>query len=137
MTDTSEIKSNSNQPDGLQYSNPYLRSLKELVVLVIGAAAFMVWTLVYCGNFGYANEKTKELSNVMGMPSWVFWGILLPWLCAGLFSIWFALFFIKDDDKEFNRIVSQNIALDETTSQNAASKNSVSKNAASINEEQL
>ena len=31
------------------------------------------------------------------MPSWVFWGVLLPWFVADLFALWFCFFFMADD----------------------------------------
>jgi hypothetical protein len=31
------------------------------------------------------------------MPSWVFWGVLVPWLVADLFALWFCFFFMADD----------------------------------------
>ena len=37
---------------------------------------------------------------VLGFPSWVFWGIALPWLAANLFTFWFCLFRMKDDPLE-------------------------------------
>jgi hypothetical protein len=32
------------------------------------------------------------------MPSWVFWGIMVPWAACALFTFWFAGFFMTDDD---------------------------------------
>ncbi len=31
------------------------------------------------------------------MPDWVFWGVLAPWAAATAFSVWFGLFYMKDD----------------------------------------
>ena len=35
---------------------------------------------------------------IAGMPSWVFWGIMVPWALCALFTFWFAGFFMADDD---------------------------------------
>jgi len=34
----------------------------------------------------------------MGMPHWVFWGVVMPWVTTMIVSIWFALFCIRDDE---------------------------------------
>ncbi|MFO0953976.1 MAG: hypothetical protein U0835_23030 [Isosphaeraceae bacterium] len=40
----------------------------------------------------------EEIRPVLGMPSWVFWGILAPWAACAVFSIGFAGFYMADDD---------------------------------------
>ncbi|MEK6237493.1 MAG: YhdT family protein, partial [Planctomycetales bacterium] len=58
-------------------------------------------TLVYCvGTFatlGYLTpqERPEELDLIWGMPSWVAWGLLLPWLVQIGVAWWFALFYLK------------------------------------------
>jgi hypothetical protein len=32
------------------------------------------------------------------MPSWFFWGVIVPWGVCALFTFWFAGFYMKDDD---------------------------------------
>jgi hypothetical protein len=32
------------------------------------------------------------------MPSWVFWGVIVPWAVCALFTFWFAGFVMADDD---------------------------------------
>jgi len=32
------------------------------------------------------------------MPSWVVWGIAVPWIVADIFTVWFCFFYMKDDD---------------------------------------
>ena len=45
---------------------------------------------------GYDVDPTN-LKTTMGMPSWIFWGVGLPWLMANVVTIWFALKFMVDD----------------------------------------
>jgi hypothetical protein len=35
---------------------------------------------------------------IMGIPTWLFWGIFMPWLAADAFTIWFCFFYMKDDE---------------------------------------
>jgi hypothetical protein len=45
-----------------------------------------LWTIGYCGTFGYG--QTGEIQLVLGVPSWVMWGIFVPWgLCTIISSV--------------------------------------------------
>ena len=39
-----------------------------------------------------------DVKPVFGVPSWAFWGFLVPWIVCGLFTFWFAGFYMADDD---------------------------------------
>ena len=56
----------------------------------------MAWTVPYCYLFGYDNDP-ETIRITLGMPSWVLWGVAVPWLAATVFSCWFALCYMKDD----------------------------------------
>ena len=66
-------------------------------ILLVWFASF-VWTLGYCTRFGYQPIDPNQLELVMGMPHWVFWGVVMPWGITMLVSIWFALVCIRDDE---------------------------------------
>ena len=34
----------------------------------------------------------------LGIPDWVFYGILLPWIVCIVLSFWYGLFFFAEDD---------------------------------------
>ena len=52
------------------------------------------------GRFGYlpASERPGVPALVWGMPAWVFWGLLVPWLVLIGITWWFAACFLKDDE---------------------------------------
>ena len=50
-----------------------------------------------CYLAGYHEPGEAGPATVLGMPSWVFWGVLVPWLGADLFGFWFCFFFMADD----------------------------------------
>jgi hypothetical protein len=54
------------------------------------------YTVGYAALFGYRTEPQPRL--VFGMPSWVLYGIVAPWLVCTLVTCWFALRGIKDED---------------------------------------
>ena len=35
---------------------------------------------------------------MLGFPTWVFWGILVPWMACTAVSVWFAFAFMGDED---------------------------------------
>jgi len=75
-----------------------LQSAREAKwILLIWFASF-VWTLGYCTRYGYQPVDPSQLNLVMGMPHWVFWGVVMPWVTTMIVSIWFALFCIRDDE---------------------------------------
>ena len=55
-----------------------------------------LWTIGYCGVFGYGQEGEIEL--ISGIPSWVMWGVFVPWTLCTIVSSLLATFFIRDAD---------------------------------------
>ncbi len=77
----------------------FLNCRRETIVILVAWAVFFLWVTGYCGFAGY-NEPGKPVELVLGMPSWVFWGVFVPWFGASAFTVWFALGFIADDPLE-------------------------------------
>lgn len=75
----------------------YLNARRE------GAVAFLGWviagllTVPTCLLLGFGLE-TQEVTTILGIPSWVFFGIVIPWICMVAYTVWFSLFFVKDED---------------------------------------
>ena len=82
----------------------FVHSLRETVVIISLFLFFLFWTV--CVSFYLGHESTyvqanvEELALVWGMPSWVFYGVFLPWLVVNLVSVWFCFGFMKDDELE-------------------------------------
>ena len=85
--------SDSKQPN---YDPVYLNARRESKFILIAWAAFGIWVVGFCMLKGY-DVDPDQMKVVMGMPSWVFWGIALPWFLAALLTVWFSLFYMKDD----------------------------------------
>jgi len=82
-----------------EYDPVFVHSRREAIVIFCVWLACLCWAVPYCHLNGYtADFDPHELTLIWGMPSWVFWGILLPWMLATLFSIVFCLFVMRDDD---------------------------------------
>lgn len=78
--------------------DPVLVSARReaLAVLVIWLAA-LSYTITYSYTHGY-NRTMESLTFVMGVPDWIFWGIVVPWLVCLVVSWIFSYVFIADAD---------------------------------------
>lgn len=63
---------------------------------------FMVWTGIAC-SLGWKHESGEEIATILGMPRWVFFGVILPWLAACGFTGWFSMCYMKDTDLDPDR----------------------------------
>ncbi len=75
----------------------YLNARREALVIVLAFVIGGVYTVLYCYFFGYDLEA-ESVTTLLGIPTWVVWGIAVPWAAAILFSCWFGLWFVKDED---------------------------------------
>ena len=74
----------------------FLNARREAWLILIAWAVCLIWTVGYSAVAGYG-VPLEEVSIILGMPSWVFWGVLTPWIAATIFSVWFGLSYIADD----------------------------------------
>jgi len=63
-------------------------------------AAVWVGACVYTCTFAYffAYRQAPQPELILGMPSWVFWGILAPWAACLALTIWAALRGLRDEE---------------------------------------
>ncbi len=54
------------------------------------------YTVGYAALFAYRADAAA--SRVLGIPSWVLWGVVLPWLVCTVVTAWYALAGIRDQD---------------------------------------
>ena len=69
----------------LRHTRVFLNSRREAIVIFGAWFVAMCWSVPYCYINGYGHQVDPEtLSTTMGIPSWLFGGILLPWIAAVL-----------------------------------------------------
>jgi hypothetical protein len=78
-----------------QYDPVYLHARREAVEILAAWAVSLGWSVGFCSLWGYQTDA--PLSMVLGIPSWVFWGIVLPWVAASLFTFYYSLVRMKND----------------------------------------
>jgi hypothetical protein len=69
---------------------------REALVVVVVWLLALIYSVSTCYRLGY-NRPVSELKLVLGMPEWVFWGILVPWTACTVFSWIFGRLFIQDE----------------------------------------
>jgi hypothetical protein len=74
-------------------------SRRECAISLIVFVVALTYTIGYCTLFGYRAEG-DELSLVLGVPSWVMWGVFLPWGICTVFHCWFSTFVMLDHELE-------------------------------------
>ena len=86
-------------PEAARFDPFFLNARREAVIILIAWAVCLIWTVGYSALAGY-DVAPDQVSVILGMPGWVFWGVLVPWMAATVFSVWFSLVYIADDDLE-------------------------------------
>jgi len=76
----------------------FTRSLREAWLILGVWALCLCWCVGYCRLNGYNVQGPVDV--VWGMPSWVCWGIFVPWLLATAASIAIGLFIVRDQPLE-------------------------------------
>jgi hypothetical protein len=75
---------------------------REGVIIFTAWLLSTVYCCIYCYLYGYIRPEhplgPEDVHLIFGMPSWVFWGIMVPWAICAIFTFWFAGWQMADDD---------------------------------------
>jgi hypothetical protein len=60
----------------------------------------LIFTVTVMISQGYVpvDERPIEPSLILGIPTWVVWGLFIPWFVMILVTWYFAIFYLKDDE---------------------------------------
>ncbi len=95
----------------------FVAARREALVILGAWATCLVWCITTCVVLGYG-DSSGDVTLILGIPHWVFWGVVVPWASAGVFSVVFATFFMKDHDLGPDRMIED---AERTTRDNADS----------------
>jgi hypothetical protein len=72
-------------------------SRREGLLIMFVWAACLAWSTAVAYFWGY-DRPAESIRLTLGMPGWVFWGVVVPWALCLIFSVWFCFFYMVDDD---------------------------------------
>jgi len=72
----------------------FLRTRKEALLIMLSWIVFMIWTVGVSWILGYTGDA---VTLILGFPTWVLVGVMIPWLVGTAFSVWFSLSYMRDE----------------------------------------
>lgn len=97
---TAQVTALTAPPKAAPVEDPLLvHARHEMIVAACVWFVSMIYSLGVCYIWGYGRQAAT-LTFVLGFPDWIFWGVVFPWGLCTLFSIAFALFYMRDDELE-------------------------------------
>jgi len=89
----------SDTAGGYEPDPVFVRSRREALVILCFWLAGLLWVVTFCYLTGYPERFDPEtFRTVWGIPAWLFWGLVVPWLVADGFTVWFCFWYMKDAD---------------------------------------
>lgn len=88
------MESGQTTPD---YDPLFIHARREAVFIFLLWVACLLWCVPYCYMNGYVPDG-EEVPLMWGMPKWIVYGILGPWLIADVITILFCIFIFREDD---------------------------------------
>lgn len=96
------MQSDTENDDAELYSDEldptFVNSRREACIIFCAWLVALGWCVPYCYLNGYNVAEAENIPTTIGMPSWVVWGIAVPWIAADVFTVWFCFFYMKNDD---------------------------------------
>ncbi len=73
----------------------FRRTRREAIIAGLLWAVFALLVLTVSYQLGYGG---KDSGTTLGAPSWIVWGVLLPWVGAVVANTIFVVFIMADDE---------------------------------------
>jgi hypothetical protein len=90
----------SSPPEPGRTPDPLLQSARrEALIVAVLFVVSLAYTVTYCTLFGY-NRPAESLTFILGIPDWVFYGILCPWAVCTAIGCYFSYFLMRDHELE-------------------------------------
>jgi magnesium-transporting ATPase (P-type) len=94
----------TSEPHPSSFLSSQYRHVRQCIKEARFVALTWISALLFCGcwirYFGYIPpaDRPEVPALVLGIPSWVVWGLLVPWIALILVTWFFAAFILKDDE---------------------------------------
>jgi hypothetical protein len=91
--------SSPSSSDEFELDPVFLNSRREAVVIFGLWFLCSIWAVPVSYMMGYGQEVVPgNVPTIFGMPTWIFWGIVCPWLVADVVTTWLCFRYIRNDD---------------------------------------
>lgn len=87
-------------PDADRLDPLVVHARRETLIILVAFVVCLIWSVSWCYLSGYPEPADGQIAKIFGIPAWVFWGVVVPWLAANGFTVWFCLFYMADDSLE-------------------------------------
>ncbi|MCA9176963.1 MAG: DUF997 family protein [Planctomycetales bacterium] len=82
----------------LEFDPVFLNARREAIVIFLIWLAGLLWCVPCCYLLGFKeNYNPETMKTILGVPSWLFWGIALPWVVADVLTVFVAFFYMRDE----------------------------------------
>ena len=79
----------------------YRQSLREFWCIIAVCVIFITWTTLVGALTAFTlPEPGSDVPTILGMPRWVFFTVLFPWIAGNGVILWFSIYFMKDTSLE-------------------------------------
>ena len=93
----------------------YRQSVRELICVAVIWIVFAILTAVFGAATAFELPSDGEkVPTILGMPRWVCFTVLFPWIACNVAILWFALRFMKDTPLEASEGQLSNEIRDDT-----------------------
>ncbi len=81
-----------------EWDEVFLHARREAWGILAFWGVALLWCVPVCYYLGYARPgRPLPHSTVGGIPTWLFWGVVVPWGVSIVASAWFCFRVMKDD----------------------------------------
>jgi hypothetical protein len=70
---------------------------REAIIIMAAFVVCMAWSVPWCYMHGYGLPADEPVQTTLGIPSWIFSGVIVPWILANIFTIWFCMCYMALD----------------------------------------
>ncbi len=70
---------------------------REGLLIMAVWSTCLVWSIGSGYWLGYRRDA-QEIGLILGVPDWICWSVILPWILCLAFAVWFCFVYMADDD---------------------------------------
>lgn len=95
-----QSSSHHQSPAPSQQTDNLKRARHEAWLILALWLGTSTWTATCSVLFGYAPDDTQPIvvNTIAGFPTWILFAVVIPWIVTAIFTLWFAMCYIQDEE---------------------------------------